>query len=30
MQDGSTQVVELAVECPKCGQEKHGPGGNWE
>lgn len=21
MQDGSTQVVELAVECPKCRQE---------
>jgi len=21
MQDGSTQVVEIAVECPKCRQE---------
>ena len=21
MQDGATQVVEIAVECPKCGQE---------
>jgi predicted RNA-binding Zn-ribbon protein involved in translation (DUF1610 family) len=21
MQDGATQVVEIGVECPKCGQE---------